>query len=127
MSGVSSQPPGSPIYYAMTGLGGTARRKRVPVARPMSGLSSQPPGAPVHFALMGMFGDDGLSILTPTVEDPAVAQSASDKLDEILRRQKEEQRARKLAQLVAIAGSLFAAVRLGIIAVPHIRKRIAGE
>lgn len=36
---------------------------------------------------------------------------------------KDEDRRRKIGLLIGIGGALFAAVRLGIIVIPHIRKR----
>lgn len=42
---------------------------------------------------------------------------------EILQRQKDEEDRRKWTLLFTIGGALFAAVRLGIIAIPHLRKR----
>lgn len=64
-------------------------------------------------------GDD---ITTPTVADPIAEIRAMTA--EILKRQKEEEHARKLALIVAGASALFAAAKLGIIAIPLIRSRV---
>ena len=44
-------------------------------------------------------------------------------LEEILRRQKAEATKRRLALLIGGAGALFAAIRLGIIFAPKVRRR----
>lgn len=64
-------------------------------------------------------GDD---ITTPTVTDPLVEIRANTA--EILRRVKEEQEARKIALIIAGASALFAAAKLGFIAIPLIKSRI---
>ena len=154
MSGVSSQPAGARIsMHALSGLpeytGGVgaqilvrdppppppppkppprtlrAARARLSVARSaMSGVSSQPPGARIYFSL----GDD---ITKPTVADPATDPVTlaviAERTAEILRRQAEEDKRRKLAMIVTAIGAVFAAARLGIIAIPHIRRRIRSE
>lgn len=64
-------------------------------------------------------GDD---ITTPTVVDPIT--EIRSMTAEILKRQKEEENARKIAMMIAGASALFAAAKLGIIAIPLIRSRV---
>lgn len=56
--------------------------------------------------------------------DARLAQ-VNDQLVEVLRHQAEEESHRKWTLLFTIGGALFAAVRLGIIALPHVRRRHA--
>lgn len=56
------------------------------------------------------------------VTDPLIV-----RLDEILERQKAEESRRKWTLLFTVGGALFAFVRLGIIALPHIRRHAAGS
>lgn len=63
-------------------------------------------------------GDD---ITTPTVTDP-LAEIRTNTI-KLLALQEEEARSRRLALYVAAASALFAAAKLGIIAIPHIRSR----
>ena len=67
-------------------------------------------------------GDDK-PVVPVVAADPIVRIEAATA--EILERQRRDADARKLTTLVAIASALFAAVRLGIIAVPAIRRRRA--
>ena len=50
-----------------------------------------------------------------------VAESDSAKLDQLLSLQKAEDAKRKLALLIGGAGALFAAARLGIVALPLVK------
>jgi len=50
-----------------------------------------------------------------------------DKLDRILRLQKEESRKRQIALTFTALGALFAAGRLGVLAVPLVKARRAGK
>lgn len=147
LAGVSSQPYGPRVYQQTVPLGmaviGTPigvlkkiavppkkRTVTMPVARSMSGVSSQPYGPRVYQQTvpLGIFGDTDTSILEPTIEDPITKNlDVSAKVDEVLRRQADEIKARKISQLVAIGGALFAAARLGIIWLPLIKKRISRE
>ncbi len=66
--------------------------------------------------------------LRPIGEDePVVASDPIARIEaataEILRSQKEEESRRRWTLLLTIGGALFAAVRLGIIVLPAIRKR----
>lgn len=58
-------------------------------------------------------------------DDAAAGDPVIVKLDEIIERQKAEESRRKWTLLFTIGGALFAFVRLGIIAIPHIRRRAA--
>jgi hypothetical protein len=63
-------------------------------------------------------GDD---ITTPTVVDPIEEIRATTA--ETLRRVKEDQDARRIALIIAGASALFAAAKLGLIAIPLIKSR----
>ncbi len=54
---------------------------------------------------------------------PATLESISKQTAEIIERQKEAENARKWSVIIAAASALFAAVKLGIIAIPHLRRR----
>jgi hypothetical protein len=57
-----------------------------------------------------------------------ILQLMDERTAEIIRRQKVEERARKIGTLVAISGALFAFLRLGIVSLPHLRRsRAAGS
>lgn len=62
-------------------------------------------------------GGDPLSLLLEQ------QQAMRAQVDEVLERQKEEERNRKLALIVGGLGALFAAARLGVVAIPLIRRR----
>ena len=83
----------------------------------MAGVSSQAPGSRVRFSL----GDD---ITTPTVEDPATLAVIGKRTEQLLKLQEAEAKRRKIAMIVTAAGAVFAFARLGIIAFPHIKRRI---
>lgn len=57
--------------------------------------------------------------------DAAILQRLDTRTAEIVQRQKEEESRRKWTLLITLGGALFAFVRLGIIAIPHIRRRRA--
>lgn len=134
LGGVSSQPSGARVATAM-GLAvvgpaiGVVRGAAMP-PKPVKRAALNFSRVTQSYAMGGIFGDDEPSILDPIVSDtpPPAAPPVTleQKVDDILARQKEEQRARKLSQLVAIGGALFAAARLGIIALPMIKSRIKG-
>lgn len=73
----------------------------------------------------GVFGDRELGTLGA---DSVVPQDLAAKLDErttmILRRLDEDARNRRFALMIAGASALFAALKLGIIALPHLRSRV---
>lgn len=106
MAGISSQPYGPRISDRAVG-------------RSLGGVSSQPPGRRIFFQL----GDD---IAVPIVEDPATKAMAviTARTETILKLQKEEIERRRIAMIVTAAGAVFAFARLGIIAFPHLKKRI---
>ncbi len=58
---------------------------------------------------------------------PVTLESLQAQLDTIVQFQQDDARRRKWTLVIGIAGALFAAVKLGIIAAPHIRKRKLGE
>jgi hypothetical protein len=49
------------------------------------------------------------------------------KLDEIITRQKADASNRKIALYIAAASAVFAAAKLGVIAIPHIRRLRKGK
>lgn len=60
--------------------------------------------------------------------DPVAADPVMARLDQIIKRLKEEESRRRWTLLFTIGGALFAAVRLGIVTLPHIRRlRSHGE
>jgi hypothetical protein len=133
LSGVSSQPYGAPVYFALAPLGATSVEYSL---GPVAPIKPPPPPprkkngrrlVPVARTLGGIFGDNEPSILEPTIEDRTGDATLTDKIDHILAIAKDEQRARKLAQIIAIGGAIFAAARLGIIAFPLIHAKIRGE
>jgi len=63
----------------------------------------------------------GASDAPPVVIDPVMA-----RLEDIIKRLKEEESRRRWTLLFTIGGALFAAVRLGIVTLPHLR-RIRGH
>jgi hypothetical protein len=54
---------------------------------------------------------------------PATLELIAKHTAEIIRRQEEEESRRKWTLLFTIGGALFAGVRLGVIAIPHLRRR----
>jgi len=135
LSGVSSQPYGPRVYYALAPLGATATEYGISSVATLKPPPPPPPPprlrngrrlVPVARTLGGIFGDTEPSILEPTVEDRTGDATLTDKIDHILAIAKDEQRARKLAQLIAIGGAIFAAARLGVIAFPLIHAKIRG-
>jgi hypothetical protein len=143
LSGISSQPPGMRVSTSALGqlLGvdpvvlDATGAPRQPAAWPqrairnmtvaqvpvvgMGGISSQPPGPRVSEAALGIFGDapDGAAKLVDPIDDLRA------KVADMLARQKAESDARKFALIIGAAGALFAAARLGIVAIPLIRKK----
>jgi hypothetical protein len=111
LSGVSSQPPG--------------RRVSTRALVQMAGVSSQPPGRRVRLPVASKFGIQGTLGDTQTVVDPTIA--AADlatlkvRTDAILARLDEDARTRKVALVIAGVSALFAAVKLGFIAIPALR------
>jgi hypothetical protein len=55
--------------------------------------------------------------------DRSLHQEQFEILEEILRRQKEEASKRRLALIIGGAGALFAAIRLGVIFAPKVKRR----
>lgn len=116
LSGVSSQPPGTRVASIA-----------------LAGVTSQPSGGRVSsIALSGTrttlgprgrgmglaFGDD---ITSPGIVDPLTEIRATTK--EILERQKKEAADRRIALIIGGASALFAAAKLGILAIPLIRAK----
>jgi hypothetical protein len=62
----------------------------------------------------------------PTETVPMTLEIIGARTAEILQRQKDEDESRKWAFFVTLGGALFAAVRLGIIAIPKLRSRVGG-
>jgi len=66
-------------------------------------------------------------VLEPLGQDETIGTPLYKLLDErtadIIRRQKEEESRRKWTLALTIGGLFFAAARLGIIAIPHLRRR----
>ena len=62
---------------------------------------------------------------TPDQEEQLLAGQVTleQRTAEIIRRQKQEESRRRWTMLFAVAGGLFAAIRLGIIVFPKVRKR----
>lgn len=54
---------------------------------------------------------------------PATLESVQAQTSEILARQKADATSRRWATIFAVAGALFAAIKLGVIAIPHLRRR----
>jgi len=119
--------------------------------RPLSGVTSQPLGrrSPVargfnydvplmqrkleHTLSGGIFqgGLGDTAPVAPAPVPPAVDATILTTLDKrttaILKSLDEQNKARRLALMIAAASALFAAVKLGLIAVPHIRSKIRGS
>jgi hypothetical protein len=55
--------------------------------------------------------------------DRALHQEQFELLEEIVRRQKEQAEKRRLALIIGGAGALFAAIRLGVIFAPKVKRR----
>jgi hypothetical protein len=64
---------------------------------------------------------------TPDQEEQLLAGQVTleQRTAEIIRRQKEEESRRRWTMLFAVAGGLFAAIKLGIVVFPTIKKRRA--
>jgi len=71
----------------------------------------------------GGIGDDAATP-APASVPAAVDSTVLERLDVIQKAIEEQNRARKYALMIAGASALFAAVKLGIIAFPHIKSRI---
>lgn len=54
---------------------------------------------------------------------PATLESIQTQTSEIIERQKTDEASRRWATIFAVAGALFAAIKLGVIAIPHLRRR----
>lgn len=57
--------------------------------------------------------------------DAALLSRIDTRTSEIIERQKAEESRRKWTLAITLGGALFAFVRLGIIAIPHLRRRVA--
>jgi hypothetical protein len=71
----------------------------------------------------GGIGDDAATP-APAPVPAAVDSTVLERLEVIRKAIEEQNRARKYALMIAGASALFAAVKLGIIAFPHIKSRI---
>ena len=58
----------------------------------------------------------------PAEGDSDIIRRIDQRTQKILDQQADEARSRRLAVYVGVAGALFAAVKMGIIAMPHFRK-----
>jgi len=122
------------------------------IRRPLSGVTSQPLGrrSPVargrnydvplmqrkqlEHTLSGGIFQGGLGDTAPVAPAPvpqAVDATILTALDKrttaILKSLDEQNKARRITLVIAAASALFAAVKLGLIAVPHIRSKIRGS
>lgn len=114
------------------GLGAAVMEYSIPIAATTVKPPGGPPPAPypkktarvralaprLPVSRLG-FGDD---IEKPTVADPIDEIRATTL--EILKRQKAESESRKIGWIIAGASALFAAAKLGLVAIPLIRSRI---
>ena len=57
--------------------------------------------------------------------DPATLDAINQRADQIVALIDEQNKSRKLALIIAGASALFAAVKLGLVAFPHIKARVA--
>lgn len=77
----------------------------------------------------GGIGDDAATPAqapVPDAVDSRILTVFEERTSEIIRRLEDQDRARKWALMIAGASALFAAVKMGIVAFPHIRSRISG-
>lgn len=58
-----------------------------------------------------------------TETDAAILSRIDTRTSEVIERQKAEESRRKWTLAITLGGALFAFVRLGIIAIPHLRRR----
>jgi hypothetical protein len=131
LSGVSSQPlasmlPRSPVPVInevpleMRRLAGMDGIYQQGIAHTLSGLSQQ---GLAHTLSGGCF-NGGLGEDTPPPSDFVTLTSISDQNKQILKKIDAQDRARKMATFFGVAGAVFAAFRLGILAFPTVREQI---
>lgn len=86
-----------------------------PVPRVLSGVTSQP------LVRGGIFRGDSLGDMS----DPTLVDAVNQRADQIVQLIDEQNKSRKLALIIAGASALFAAVKLGLVAFPHIKARVS--
>ena len=144
LSGVQSQPSGGRISRVAESLGDL-------VEYGLTGGQTPPPPPPPPSRVMAMRGrvgphwyrqmqgvagtslgaDDptGHTLAVPTLSEPAgdVMQRIDQNVTSLVAAEAEEAKRRKITLALSIIGAVFAAAKLGIIAIPHIKKMRAGE
>lgn len=129
LSGVSSQPfprlPRSPVpvinevpleMRRLAGMGGIYQQG---IAHTLSGIYQQG----IAHTLSGCCFNGGLGEDTPPPSDFVSLTSISDQNKQIIAKIDAQERARKMATFFGVAGAVFAAFRLGILALPAVRQK----
>jgi len=120
MSGVTSQPLGrrNPVARGMNYDVPLLERREMDDEHTLSGGIFQ-----------GGLGDTAPvpPAQVPPALDSKILSTLDKRTSDILRSIEEQNKARKIALMIAAASAVFAAVKLGIIALPHIRARVRGS
>lgn len=103
------------------------------LAHTLGGITSQPLASRQGVFRGGMFrggiGDDAATApqaAVPIAVDSTILSAVDVRTQAIQKQLDDQDRQRKLALIIAGVSALFAAVKLGIIAFPHIKEKITG-
>jgi hypothetical protein len=133
LSGLQSQPMGGRVATAAMGdiaewgtTAGTVRPTPPPPSAIMRYRGRVGPRwyRQLQGTTLGADEPDGNTLSVPTLPEPqgAVVERIDRNVTSLVAAEAEESKRRKISLVIAGVGLLFAAAKLGIIAIPHIRK-----